>query len=391
MTEQPTTPASEYDELLTLASEDDASVLSEDDDSPWPDEPPRAAATSRRSRDDLSSVYDRSDAAAPEGRDTFWTKWDVDAEERKIRAGRVGVAAVVGLVVVFGMLSAAQGRSGVAADTATSPTALPEAARKTPVVGQELRRPPARFDTSGLSAVEDEPEALPSPPADYAPEPAPEPVQLVAAPRATAPNSWRTGLQLQVPDEVGDDPDDDAALGITLPEGTEIPAVLAGSISAPDAGLQPDLARVKAVLSEPFLIDGVEIFPAGTVMLGRCEQTTDKRVHLRFHRAILPDERAVAIDAIALDADLTAGLVADKIEKYRKRNLFSRIGRGVIDTTASIATGGRSAGSEVGSGAIGGAADQAREEADRAREPRRRLDVNRGRRLFIALRKDLSL
>lgn len=390
MTDKQPTPVTEYDELLTLASEEETEVPAEDDDSPWPDEPPRAASPTRSRREDMASVYDRSDAA-PEGRDTLFTRWDVDSEERKIRGGRVAVAAVLGLVVVFGLLSAAQGRSGVAADTATPPSASPEATRRTPVVGQELRRPPARFDTSGLSAVEDEPEATLPPPADYDPEPLPEPVQVAAAPRATAPNSWRTSLQIPVPEEVGDDREPDGALGITLPEGTEIPAVLTGAISAPDAGLQPDLARVKAVLSEPFAIDGVEIFPAGTVMLGRAEQTTDKRVHLRFHRVILPDERAISIDAIALDGDLTAGLVADRVEKYRKRNLFSRIGRGVIDTTASIATGGRSAGSEIGSGAAAGAADQAREEADRAREPRRRLDVNRGRRLFIALRKDLSL
>ena len=208
MPDPTTAPTSEYEEILALASEEEADAPPEEDDSPWPDEPARAAAPSRPRREEMASVYDRSDAA-PEGRETLFTRWDVDSEERKIRGGRVGVAAVVGLVAVFGLLGAVQGRSGVAADTATSPTASPEATRRTPVVGQELRRPPARFDTSSLSAVEDEPEAPPPPPADYDPEMLPEPVQVAAAPRATAPNSWRTSLQIPVPEEVGDDREPD--------------------------------------------------------------------------------------------------------------------------------------------------------------------------------------
>ena len=338
----------------------------------------------------LSTMETRTDARRPrEGRASFLYDYDADSGERvpsKPRFAVAGLALVAAIVFGFWVVKAEQ----EAKPAAPPEQSRAESDRDAPVVrGQNLPRREPTFSPSSLE---------PSPTADQdSPPPPPEPVTAPAEPPPPAPHapdSWRTSLAFRVTDVEGDDDDDDEEAegpGVTLVEGTEIDAVLEGKIDAPDSGLDPDLNRVKAVLVGDYSHDGRVVFPAGTEFLGRVEQTTDKKIHVRFHRVVLPDQTSAPCKAIALDSDLSAGIRADKIEKYRKQNVLGRVGRGVVDGAASVAGFGRSGAGAIGAGAAAGAAAQGREETDAVRRPKRLFHVAAGRPIFIQLSADLDL
>lgn len=347
-------------------------------------------------------MFESSHASGPEtngsaqtrnalgARSTFLFDVDPTSGERVPSKARFAVAAVALLAAVTLGFWVVKAQGDGAGDVPLGQAAKAADEQRGPVVkGSNLPPRAPRFGSPGLDEI-DEP-----PPADVAPpEPTPAAPPAPPAERPTAPASWRAGIALTVTreDDVDDDGDDvDPGLGIVLVEGTQIPASLIGKIDAPDTGLQPDLNRIKAVLDEPFAVDGKVIFPAGTEFLGRVQQTTDKKVHVLFHRVVLPDKSTAPCKAIALDSDLAAGVRADKIEKYRKRNVMARVGRGVVDAAVGIATLGRSGAGAVGVGAASGAADQAREETDGLRRPTRLYHVSAGRRIWIELGADLSL
>ncbi len=335
-----------------------------------------------------------SSASAPpaDGRSSFLFDYDRDSGERVPNKARFVITGVALLAAVFFGFWVVKAAGGDAQKPDVAEAKAPADQAKGPVVkGQNLPRREPRFGAPGLEPPPEPEDAPPLPP----PEPPPA-TPAAPAPRApSAPDSWRTSLSVQVTrEEDGDEGEDDtepSGLGVTLVEGTEIDAVLVGKIDAPDTGLQPELNRVKAVLETDYLLDGQVVFPAGTEFLGKVQQTSDKKVHVVFHRVVLPDRTSAACKAIALDSDLAAGIRADKIEKYRRQNMLARVGRGVVDGAATVATLGRSGVGTIGAGAAGGAAGQARDEVDGARRPKTLYHVAAGRRVFIQLSADLAL
>ena len=210
-----------------------------------------------------------------------------------------------------------------------------------------------------------------------------------APPRPVAPDSWQTSLGVRIPEEVEVEDGDEEGPGVTLPEGTDMVSVLAAPIKAPDAGLNPDLNRVKVVLAEDVEADGVVLLPKGSVFLGKVQQTTDKKVHPRIHRVVLPDGTALACEAVVLDDDATAGLTPDRVERFRKRNLLSRVASGALGATTSVLTLGHGGAGALGAGAAEGTIEQGREEATEIRKPTKVLHVEEGRTVIVQLTADL--
>ena len=211
-------------------------------------------------------------------------------------------------------------------------------------------------------------------------QPAEKPAPLPAAPSAppppkpTAPTDFDTSTEVRLP-PTDEDPEQLAAGdgAATLPVHTRIRAVLAGTIDSAFT------SAVTAIVSEPVVANGVEIFPAGTRFEGQADTNTQaKRIYCLFTTAVLPTGEEVRIRAEAEDTDLTTGLVADKEFKNRTQSYLGAFARGAVRRAANV-------GNTVTGGAVGDAGQLGQREITDATKPRRTYQVFAGRQILVCL------
>lgn len=326
---------------------------------------------------------------------TWYSERNVHTGATNIKWARVGPLIAIVVLVGYGALRFSASDTAEASDTRAAGTVQDgEKEKKRGAAGdptlpeESLFAPRSRYSVNGTETPPAGDEAATStPPAAAAAPPPPARAEKAEVRKPSAPDSWQAGLYMDLPatDDVGEEePVESSGLGITLREGTRIPATLVGTLaSAYDA-------PVEARLDADFVEDGITVLPKGTMLLGRTEaNVAQRRVYVRFHRAILPSGVAFEIRAAAQNADLSTGLTADRVEKHRSRNI-------VAGTLADVAGGaGTLIGIGSGSPAAVLAAQAARQqvsgEARATVEPTLTLYVNAGRAIFVYLEADLPL
>lgn len=99
---------------------------------------------------------------------------------------------------------------------------------------------------------------------------------------------------------------------IPRPDANEI---LPGTIVSAKLQTAATDGPVKAIITESVIIDGDEILPVGSVLIG-IGQSHDDRVTVQFGKAILNDHGVVSINAVALDQeDQLVGIQASQMDQ----------------------------------------------------------------------------
>ena len=341
----------------------------------------------RKAIDELGKLLSKSTKSTAE--QSWFTSRDPMTDRSQIRWARVAPLIIVGVFVFYGALRLYASPAS-ASDTGIEAAASERDAKKADGEGtlpeESLFAPRSKYEVTGLKEGE---EAPPEKPDEEPERPAPAPsggtVAKSDAPRPAPPAAWQASLLMDMPareeyvDEAMPPP---SGLGITLREGTRIPATLVGTLASSYE------SPVQARLDEDFMEAGLTVLPRGTILLGRTQaNVTQKRVYVKFHRAVLPSGAAIELSAAAQNADLSTGLVADRVEKHRSRNI-------VAGTIANVAgTAGRIVGIGGGEAAYASqaASQQIAGEARSSIEPKATLYVNAGRRIFVYLEADLDL
>lgn len=318
---------------------------------------------------------------------SFFTSLDPMTNRTEIRWSRVAPLILVGVFVFYGALRLyASPAADAGQKTAATDVGDERAAKDGPegtLPEESLFAPRSKYEVAGREEKEEgEP-----PPEKEQEQAEPAPARSAGARTETVrpapPASWQAALLMDMPAEEEYVGEEEAAtgLGIVLREGTRIPATLVGTLASSYE------SPVQARLDEDFMEGGLTVLPRGTVLLGKTQaNVTQKRIYVRFHRAVLPTGAAIEIVAAAQNADLSTGLVADRIEKHRSRNIIA----GTLATVAGAA--GRIVG--VGGAAANVPQAAARQVAGEARasiEPKATLYVNAGRRIVVYLEADVAL
>lgn len=151
------------------------------------------------------------------------------------------------------------------------------------------------------------------------------PAASTPPPAPHAPDSWVASLSMKLPQAAEPQaaraekekatetraPNTPLGLGLTLAEGTKIPAVMVSAISTPFEG------PVELLIEADFRVGDEVVFPAGTKVIGRSSaDAAEGRIYVTLHKIVLPDNRSLRVQAIALNDDMTAGLVADEIDRH---------------------------------------------------------------------------
>jgi hypothetical protein len=304
--------------------------------------------------------------------------------DRKEVKWSVVLPAAMGLFIAFygGLrLYAAPGQSSVQKTTLKNMESSERATRVDADSRSEesLFTPRSQYSIPGAESEPSAPEVEPS---DAPPAPT---RQLPPPPtRPVAPESWQAGLTMAIPAEseiVDDLVYEDAEPHSVLFEGTRIPAVLIGTLASSFE------SPVQAQLDVDFVEDDRVLLPKGTVLLGASQaNATQRRIYVRFHRAILPSGDSLDIRGTAQNADLSTGLTADRVEKHRTRNVLA----GALGGLASRVAG-------LGGTRLPGAAEGARAaNAEAINEVRGSggnltLYVTAGRRVFVYLEADTTV
>lgn len=349
-----------------------------------------AADRERRERnaiDEVAKLVRKSTQSTAE--ETFFTSRDPMTERSQIRWSRVVPLILVAMFVMYGGLrlyASPASASGAGIETAKGDRDAKKTDGEGTLPEESLFAPRSKYEVTGLREGEAEPVEKPEQEAE---KPAPAPAGAAAtrseAPKPTAPAAWQASLLMDMPageEDPGELPPPTEGLGITLREGTRIPATLVGTLASSYE------SPVQARLDEDFMDGGLTVLPRGTILLGRTQaNVTQKRVYVKFHRAVLPSGVAIEFAGAAQNADLSTGLVADRIEKHRNRNI-------VAGTIANVAgTAGRvfGIGGSEAAYASQAASQQIAGEARSSIEPKATLYVSAGRRIFIYLDADLKL
>jgi type IV secretory pathway VirB10-like protein len=316
--------------------------------------------------------------------ETWYAKVNPLTERKEIKWSTLIPLLVVLVIALYGALRlyASPGTSQPRAATRASGSApaLNREAGEGALPEESLFTPRTQYSVPGLEQ-RDEPDLA-------APVPVPEarPPAASPSPKPAAPASWQAGLTLALPAEPDDEEypvSENEGEHVALVEGTRIPAVLTGTIASSFE------SPVQARLDED-LIDADRIaLPRGTLLLGTSQTNiTQRRIYVRFHRAILPSGESFELHGAAQNSDFSTGLTADRVEKHRRSNVVASALGGIASRAGGLV--GIRAPGAVEAGAAARAVQGQVQNEVRGAMGDVTLFVHAGRRVFVYLESDVE-
>jgi type IV secretory pathway VirB10-like protein len=312
--------------------------------------------------------------------ETWFTRVNPLTDRKEVKWSTVLPLAIVSVVVLYGALRlyaapGSQQRSRDAVQTDARRGSKDESAR----TEDSLFTPRSQYSVAGLEASVPPGLSAPEEPPPTNPVVKPSPAQKPAAP-----SSWQAGLTLAMPADVSEaveEPFVEMDQEIALVEGTRIPAILVGTLASSFE------SPVQVQLDEDFRMDDRVLLPKGTVLLGVSQaNATQRRIFVRFHRAILPSGEYLNVRGAAQNADFSTGLTADRVEKHRGRNVLAGAVAGIASRVGGLAGGPAADAAALARSAQTQAATEARGAVSDVT-----LYVTAGRRVFVYLEADAEL